>query len=79
MVWEYIYSQKGWFIMPHQELVEKLYKVKDLVKFMDEKGIHGKERGKIFVSFYTILDDFEYCDSLSKSEAMTCLKQASIL
>ena len=45
--------------MPHQELVEKLDKIKDIVKFMDEKGIHGKERGEIFVSFYTVLDDFE--------------------
>ena len=53
------YSKKGWLIMPHQELVEKLDKIKDIVKFMDEKGIHGKERGKIFVSFYTVFDDFE--------------------
>ena len=45
------YSKKGWLIMPHQELVEKLDKIKDIVKFMDEKGIHGKERGKSLFRF----------------------------
>ena len=64
------YSKKGWLIMPHQELVEKLDKIKDIVKFMDEKGIHGKERGKIFVSFYTVLDDFEQYGGFKKKKPL---------
>ena len=59
-----------------KELAKSLSNI-NIYEVVKSKGIHGKNRGDVYKSFFTILDGDDF--GMEKDEAVECLKVYGII